>query len=197
MQNPTCAGLLAAVLSLTVGLPASAAPASGSQTYDVIRKGKDIGDQVIHFQSSGDTLTVTLVTDVSVKVLGIEAYGFHQKSVENWNSGHLATLASHTDDNGKTHDINVKGGGLIPASLWNEQVAQNGTLLNTIDGSKMKVSVKKVGTEAITAGGQQVPATHYRLSGDLERDLWYDADGRLVHVAMKGEDGSQVDYVLR
>ncbi len=40
-------------------------------------------------------------------------------------------------------------------------------------------------------------ARRYAVRADLERELWYDADGVPVHVRFKGRDGSEIVYVLR
>jgi hypothetical protein len=40
-------------------------------------------------------------------------------------------------------------------------------------------------------------ARHFVTSGELDRELWYDGDRRLVRMALTGPDGSRVDYVLR
>jgi hypothetical protein len=49
----------------------------------------------------------------------------------------------------------------------------------------------------VTARGRSVEARHYQLSGELERELWYDAAGVLVQVRFKGKDGSDIRYELR
>ena len=34
------------------------------------------------------------------------------------------------------------------------------------------------------------------MTGQFERELWYDNDGVLVRVEFKGEDGSDIQYVI-
>ena len=38
-------------------------------------------------------------------------------------------------------------------------------------------------------------ARHYTMAGDLERELWYGADGQLLQVIFPGPDGSQITIV--
>ena len=166
----------ALVVGVSAALATPSVPASNALTFDVIRKGKDIGDYTIRFQPSGNALTVRLKTDVAVKVLGITAYSFTQDSTEHWTGGKLTALSSVTDDDGEQHSIKLGASAILPASLWNAAIVKATKAINTIDGRKM---------------------THYRLSGDLARDLWYDADGVLVKVAFVGDDGSKVEYRLR
>jgi Domain of unknown function (DUF6134) len=196
--------LAVALLAVAVPVTASASafdsvPPSGQLTFDVIRNGKDIGDQTISFSRSGDRLTVRLKTDVKVKlpVIGMSVYAFRQDSIETWQGGKLSALKSKTDDNGTQHDISLGATPLVPASLWDAEIVSTGSALNTIDGSTMPISVRRLGHETIAAGGQQVGATHYAIGGGLKRDLWFDGQKRLVHVRFTADDGSTVDYVLR
>ena len=72
-----------------------------------------------------------------------------------------------------------------------------GVFLGTIDGSIMSVRVSDMGTEQVTTRRGPVATHHYRLSGDLNRDLWYDAQGNLAHVSFTAEDGTTVTYVRK
>ena len=59
-----------------------------------------------------------------------------------------------------------------------------------------RVTVKKVGSEKVKAGGQDVTADHYKISGGLERDLWFTADGKLIRQSLV-KKGDLVEYVLK
>ena len=61
----------------------------------------------------------------------------------------------------------------------------------------MPVTVTRVGAEIVEAGGRNVSATHYSVTGQLNRELWYDANGVLVQVQFAGSDGSQISYILQ
>ncbi|WP_134682374.1 DUF6134 family protein [Paracoccus ravus] len=193
-------GLAATLLGgAALAMPGGSVPASGRLSFDVIRKGKDIGDYSLRFQQKGDGLVVNVRTDVAVKVpvIGVSAYRFEQTSTENWSGGKLQSLSSKTNDNGKAHDIHVGPSPLIPASLWNADIVKSRKVLNTIDSSTDAISVRNLGGESIATGHGKVSATHYALSGGLNRDLWFDGAGQLVHVRFAAEDGSTIDYVLR
>lgn len=178
--------------------PSDSVPASGRLTFDVIRKGKDIGDYTVTFRGKGGDLDVDLRTDVKVKVpvIGVSAYTFRQQSTETWRGGKLAALSSKTDDNGTPHSISVGATPLIPASLWSADLLAARQVLNTINGGTDTISVQKLGTESVATGSGSVKAAHYAVSGGLNRELWY-ADGKLVHVRFKADDGSVIDYALR
>lgn len=203
-QTLTAIFLTAATLGLAGGAqvasaaPADSVPASGQMNFDVIRNGKDIGDYVLTFRGNGDNLTVDLRTDVKIKlpVIGVSVYTFNQQSTETWRGGKLAALRSKTDDNGTPHDISVGATALIPASLWAADMVGARQVLNTIDGSADAIKVNNLGTESVATGAGAVQATHYAVTGGLNRELWY-ADAKLVHVRFVAEDGSVIDYALR
>ena len=194
-----CAALLAVTAAgAALASPGASVPASGKLAFDVIRKGKDIGNYTLTFNGKGGDLTVGIATDVKVKVpiIGVSAYTFQQQSTETWRGGKLAALASQTDDNGTAHKVNSGPTPLVPASLWNADIVNARQVLNTINGGTDKISVTKLGEESVNTGAGAVKAMHYAVSGGLDRDLWYQ-DGKLVHVRFKAEDGSTIDYVLR
>ena len=147
-------------------------------TFDVIRKGKDIGDYTVTFRGKGGDLDVDLRTDVKVKVpvIGVSAYTFRQQSTETWRGGKLAALSSKTDDNGTPHSISVGATPLIPASLWSADLLAARQVLNTINGGTDTISVRKLGTESVATGSGSVKAAHYAVSGGLNRGVHWDGD---------------------
>ena len=44
---------------------------------------------------------------------------------------------------------------------------------------------------------QSKAAHHYRIAGDLQRDIWFDDDGEMVKLAFLGQDGSKVVYLVQ
>ena len=62
--------------------------------------------------------------------------------------------------------------------------------LGVKQGEPSAVVFDEVGRETVPARGGEVEATHVVVSGELERDLWYDGDGILVHLRLVGRDGS-------
>ncbi len=187
------------ILALAPSLNAASIPAGGHLEFDVVRKGKDIGDHGYRFNGSDDALTVKVTTDITVKVpiISVTAYRFQHQSVESWSGGKLTSVRSATNDDGTPHQLATGGKGVLPASLWNDDILRAGKLLNTIDGSIMSVRVSDMGTEQVTTRRGPVATHHYRLSGDLNRDLWYDAQGNLARVSFTAEDGTTVTYVRK
>ncbi len=191
--------LSAAALAVSVTALSAAVPAHGRLEFDVMREGSDIGDITYQFHSVGDTTSVKIRTDIAVRLplIGTVMYKFKQDSIEKWKAGRLASVQARTDDDGAESAVTKGETDLIPASLWNKDLVEQDELLNTINGSTVAIQVDMIGAETVDARGGEVAATHYRVSGGLQRDLWYDADGVLVRVSFTAKDGSNVAYVLR
>tara|TARA_R110002167_G_scaffold69313_1_gene195338 strand:+ start:292 stop:942 length:651 start_codon:yes stop_codon:yes gene_type:complete len=208
----------ALAMLLAVAVPAApghaAVPADGKLDFTVMREGEPIGHHRLRFKPDGAGLQVDIETDVAVKILFVTAYRFEHAGHELWQDGKLVRLWSKTNDDGTAHELSVSGNGdkldihsdgapdhteprMVPASLWNEDLLTGGTILNTLDGRGMAIAVQDLGPDKIRVRGQDRKARHYRITGDLERELWYDEQNVLVRVHFKGEDGSRIEYVLR
>jgi hypothetical protein len=197
---------------LSIG--AKAAPVETRLTYAVLRDGDEIGSHQVKLTRDGDQETVAIKTDVVVKMALIPVYRFEQDGSETWRQGRLTALSTKTNDDGSKHALDVKATGdhvevvgdgahtqadtgIIPASLWNHDLVNQKVLLNTITGKTMAVKVADLGVETVQSQGHAVQAHHYRVAGELDRDLWYDPANTLVQVGLKGSDNSSILYVLR
>ncbi len=206
---------IACALGLMLALPfiPSASAEATTLNYDVVRKGKVIGTHKVTLAPAGNRLTVNIKTDVAVKIAFITAYRFKHDATEIWENGILINYQSTSDDDGQNKNLALSGGAggyvvdgsagryesetiALPASLWHTDTPKQSRLMNTLDGHVMTVSIADQGTKTIRAGGQDITAQHYVMTGDLERELWY-ANGQLVHLRFKGGDGSTIDYNLR
>lgn len=58
--------------------------------------------------------------------------------------------------------------------------ARRVALLDSDKGRALQGDLERVGEETIAVGGRRQKATHYRVRGDVEVDLWYDSSRRLV-----------------
>lgn len=190
-----------AAMLITVAAPLGAAtlPSSGKLTFEVMRKGKDIGDHSYRFSGSPGAFSVTVATDIAVKIplIRTTVYSFKHSSVETWKGDKLKGLSSKTNDDGTPHKVNIGATSLQPASLWNEDIVRSSKLVNTVDGKTMSVRVTDMGSETVKLKRGKIAAHHYRLSGGLKRDLWFDGDGNLAHVSFTADDGSTVTYVRK
>ena len=211
------AALGAAVWTVSVALPAHAAmvPPGGVLNFTVLRDGDDVGTHEIDFHRNGDALEVDIKTRIAVKMAFITVFRFEHDGHEVWRDNKLVSMETKTNDDGDDHqlvatadgngELKVVGdgtertvdGGVIPASLWNSGFLQSNELLNSLVGTELAVNVAFKGEEPVDVNGRPVPAKHYSMTGEFERELWYDNDQVLVKIAFKAKDGSDIQYVLR
>lgn len=215
-----CATLSAALVaaSLMTGLPGSASAQGAAQgtartlTYQILMGEDPIGSEQVKIEPQGDRTKVTVTATTRVKVLFIN-FRYDHKREELWKGGVLESMTATTDDDGTPHKIEMAreaGGyrltvdgktqqapaGVLPLTLWTPQVLKHTQLLSVIDGAPYKVAARKVGAEPVEAGGKAVEAAHHRIEGDVERDLWFAADGTLLKARFK-RSGYDITYVLK
>ena len=208
-----CAALLL-TLSLTGAASAAGVPKDGVLAFDIVRNGEAIGTHTYHFDHSGNRTEVRIKTDINFRLFFIPVYRFEHESKEVWQNGKLDSLESNTNENGTPVKLQVhrdedslmvygEDGNLhvdreiIPASLWNRLVLDRSQTLTTISGNVKKFEVDYVGEAELDVRGHKVTTQHFRLTGEFERELWYDKDDVLVGVRFEASDGSTVAYVLK
>jgi hypothetical protein len=99
-----------------------------------------------------------------------------QMAPETWLSSYWQTperLAS-----GELADRTVgEPAAVIPQEIRGERYL---SILDSDQGRKLTGKLVRVGDETLAVAGEQRACTHFRITGDVHVDLWYDASGRLV-----------------
>ena len=189
---------------LVVGLalmPAAVTPADACQTPEspsayVINHEThgDIGTHVLNFSCDGDMLVVETDVDVKVKILFITAYERRARYREVWQDDRLIAYEATTDDNGDLYETTAKIDGdemivdgvdaavrvpldTVSSHPWNVKAVERPLIFGQRDGRLRKVEVEPAGWETLKIAGQKRDARKYIVRGDLERELFYDADG--------------------
>jgi hypothetical protein len=210
-------GFLAAGLLLVAAHGAMAVSAGAFSddklAFTVTRNGKPIGSHVYTFDRHGKRTVVEIKTNIEFRLFSLPVYRFKHVSREIWDGNQLVRLTSTTDDNGDPVVLDVRADGpvlrvggpddavevdakAVPASLWNRAVVGRERLLDTVNGALMKTNATDLGDATVTVAGKDIPARRFRLSGEYNRELWYDRrDGALVRVLFEADDGSDVEYV--
>jgi len=188
------------------------APTKTHQTYDIIREGTKIGTNSVDVERRGDATQVKVSTKILVKVMLVEVYRFNQEATESWKGGRLVAFTSKTDDNGTNHNVSVTSGAdkldlvadghhsdapltLRPASLWDKGFSAQTELFDTANGKRMAIKTKDLGDEKIVANGVAHSTRHYKISGDFNRDVWFDGD-TLIRLKLEGSDHSIINSDL-
>ncbi|MEQ8355396.1 MAG: DUF6134 family protein [Kiloniellaceae bacterium] len=207
-------GLCLSLLLGLVILPWESLSAQESMVFDVLRDGDKIGEHRVDFERQDGTLKVSVETDMSVRFAFVTLFRYEHKRVERWTSGKLQSLAGMTNDDGQVFEVSivrkeghysrtVNGieeeivGSVAIDSLWSRDLLTAGKLFSTASDKVYRVSSNVLGWETIEAGGGQMEAEHVKLSGELDRDLWYGPGGELLRVIYENDQGESFEFVRR
>ncbi len=225
MRLALTSGLLIAAAPWLSGTAADAAPPSAHAVdplklygprmeFALRRNGEPVGSHVVRFDNGGQGLKVSSVFDLKVDFLFFTAYRYRYDSESLWNHDKLVQLRAVTDDDGAKTTVEAAwrgdkfvidgpqgkaavGHSLYPTDHWNPGVLGSSHVLNTITGRINDVRIVPQGVDSVVAEGRTITATHYRYTGDLENEVWYDDRGHWVKLRFKAKDGSTIDYECR
>lgn len=184
-------------------------PQGAGWRFLVLRHGNVIGEHRFRFSRRSGDFVVEIAIDIAVEMLGITVFRFVHRAEEVWRNGWLHALTTATDDDGslwrvesERRDGALRGrvngvafdvsGFVIPASLWHRDTTKSQALLDTIDGRMKAIDSRVLGEETVPADGGETAARHFRLTGQLQRDIWYDADCAIARVSFAARDGSEI-----
>lgn len=187
------------------------------RVFDIIRGNDKIGTDTVDIERQNDTTTVKIKTDLSVKVMFIEAYRYEYSCDETWKNGQLVAFKSRTNDNGTKHSIDVKAASdklsmdadgkhsdlpktAAPASFWSKDAIHQFDAFEPDTGKRLSMKVTDLGEEVLTLHGVPRQTHHYKiadtLNGEFAREVWYDGDV-LVRTKIIGSDNSVILSDLR
>ncbi len=203
--RPASLGTWSLLLTIGVGLLANAgtvrAAVVETRHFSLLIDGKDSGEVHMTITKQDDgTQTMQCDTKISVRFLLVR-YTYTYQGFEAWKDGKLQRFNSKSDDNGKAADVTAVAGkdGLDVrvnrvakvsrsdvwlSSYWFQPDSKliNTTIpiLDADTGKDLDGKLEFVGTETRTIAKQTVKVNHFKLSGKVNVDLWYDGSSRLV-----------------
>jgi hypothetical protein len=187
-------------------------PADGLHEYVIKRNGEPIGTLKIDFRRDGRRLVAKSNYSIKIKLLSIVLYRYDKVMTETYQDGTLIAYETGIDDNGTKSEVRVsrspdglaivhpKGRlsvalGLLPSTYWPTATVNQTRLIDSSDGVLVSVKTSEPTTENLDIDGRGVTAKRYTMSGDLKRELWYDAnDGTWLKLKMKASDGSTLEF---
>ena len=188
---------LFALLFASTGAFGQAIPAGGKLQFAFLRDGVQIGTHLFTFRREGGQVMVDNKVDVAVKFAFFTLYRYHRKSREIWQDGNVVGYHSTTDDDGdlievnvhkNSHNLIVDGAdgrrsvplGTMVSGYWSADTVGQTLLIDSAIGRIVKVRTKSQGKDVVSIDGRDVTAHYYQMTGDLDRELWYDAAGFLL-----------------
>jgi hypothetical protein len=175
-----------------------------SRIFRVTVDGKNAGSYTMTISGEKEgVVTMTGQAEIKVKYLGgLYAYKYSYSGEETWKDGRLQRFASRCNDDGKEFEVSAASDGkelrlkangkeskvhvdswltsywrLPSAAVRKGELA----LIDADTGRPMSAKMELVANEKLTLAGQEMPCTHYRLTGGAQAELWFDAKERLVH----------------
>ena len=189
----------------------SSAHADETLNYQVLKDGEPIGFETVEITDTPDGYTAAITTRTDVKVLFLQFQYGHSR-LEKWRNDQLVSVDTDTNDDGSPYtykaeyegdcfEVAGKGvgkrdacDGAWPLTLWREDVTTKTSLYSVINAEPYAVTTRKTGTETLAINNREIPATHYVMTGDVQRDLWYGDDGRLLKTSFKRK-GYDIDFI--
>jgi hypothetical protein len=122
-------------------------------------------------------------------------------------------MSAHTNKNGDVYDIEItreadgykrvvngRTDKFAPSvkvlTLWHEDLFKYTSFLSPMEDKTYKISVDFTGADKFDLIGESVNAFVYRLSGDTNREIWYDTNGNIMKVRLL-DHSPYIEYVLR
>ena len=180
--------------------------------YTIIREGEAIGTHRVTVSPAGQSTMVEAKTDLEVTFGPLTLYEMQHLRQEIWRDGELEEMTAYTNKNGEVYDIaitrepqgytRVVNGrtdsfdlSVKLLALWHEDLFEYTSFMSPMEDRTYRISVELVGADKIDLLDRSVEAFHYRMSGDTNREIWYDDDGHIMKVRLL-DHSSEIEYVL-
>ncbi|MBL4619218.1 MAG: hypothetical protein GXP04_10650 [Alphaproteobacteria bacterium] len=194
------------LMCLTATMPAAAHDLDAK--FLIKREGKVIGYHHVDVHETAFGTVVFTEIEMRVRLGPVPLFKYDHDSREVWREGEIITIDSDTNNNGeKTYlraqredgVLQIDGSGYqgpapaeaMPSSYWDKSMIAANTIISTLTGEIIDVSVEHVGE---TLAPHFVKAEQYRVTGTVTLDIWY--DGQQMVGSQIIIDGEELTYVL-
>lgn len=175
--------------------------AKHAREFKVSVDGRVRGTQTMTFSRRSDGSEIMQGETEVVLNFVVYRYRYASTGTEIWKDGRLIQLANESDFNGDKYVIQgsatkqalhyeVNGeaqqapGDIWAASYWREpdpkRIGKKVRLLDSDKGRQLIATLEKLEPETISVDSAPIKASHYRMDGDVEVDVWYDKHGFIV-----------------
>jgi hypothetical protein len=188
-----------------------------TRNYSISIDGFKRGQSTTQFRSKSGTVWIHSESSIRINYL-VYRYNYTSVGTEVWKDGRLAEVENTSDYNGTPYvlkgtptprglQIATNGAeSLISPDVWDTSYLFLPDRLNRVDaatvllfdsdrGHRLVGKVQFVGEETLTIAEGQILCTHYRIGGDVQVDVWFDASRRLVRQESR-ESGHKVRFEL-
>ena len=207
------AAAFAAEVAAVPPAPGTSNFAEGRYVYAINHDSRgEIGTVVNTVRVDGEKLTIQSRESIEVKVLGVVAYRQTAARREQWLGDMLVRFYGHTDEDGKISTVTAaRAGGVLridgskgphqatgvvaPSNPWRIESAAAGKAVDVVNGEVKPIQVTEIGAARIQVTGRTVTTRHFRITGGVNREIWYDGNGIAVQIRFFHK-GDVIDMTL-
>jgi hypothetical protein len=197
---PTTAAITAACLAsvaVAVFAPAPTQAATPGRTeFQILMNGDPVGRHAVSVTETGNQTSVNVAIDMAGRI-GPIRFTYSHRCEETWRAGALQQM-NCTDARGNDRKsvvarlagavLQINGTGFrgtapaatLPSSWWNAGIVRQSSIVDTTDGRILRVTASRVREEQVATASGSVAATHWRIRGGVQKDIWFDSVGRWV-----------------
>ena len=166
-------------------LPAPAMAATASREFRILRGDSDIGRHRLDARQTAEGFEVRIDIDIAVKLLGITAYRYEMENTELWSDGRIVRVTSRVNDDGDSHfaTIAANGNGLmVDGSEYSGPVSADAATTSYYAPAFLNRSpwISTQSGRPLDVRASQTGAGRWRVGGDIQKTLIYDAAGEWV-----------------
>ncbi|HEY1722131.1 MAG TPA: DUF6134 family protein [Magnetospirillaceae bacterium] len=189
----------ALAFAATIGFAAAAQ--AEELDFTIYKESDQVGHDHYTITHDGDITTVKVHTHTLVNVLFLKFHYDHDRT-EVWKGNVLQSFVSDTNDDGTKHHVSVHrdgnqlvgdadgksqivAGDIPPFTLWVKSLAAHQNFFDIADFEQLKTEVADKGMEKLVIGPKTYDAHHYKITGDLNWDIWCDTDGLMLKSAFR------------
>ncbi len=186
----------------------AAVQAQETLTYEILRDGSVIGEQVVVVEDGRASIT----QQIEVKALFVTLYRRSHSREETWEGNRIVKLTGKTNDDGDSYELAIEavgegyermvngktesfGGDYGFAPDWSLVAAKghDKALSAQTDEVFDPLVLEMLGEETLELPSGRHEAEHWRSGGAFQRELWYDKQGRLLRMTFESR-GSDIEY---
>jgi hypothetical protein len=168
--------------------------------FEIFVKDKPAGKSTIRITETADG-TTQVDTEASVKLnYFVYVYRYDFQGRETWREGRLVSTENRATDDGKGFHVQARAGARgstietngkaraaplidMTTNYWlAPDVSQRSrqSFMNADRGTVHSVEIRAIGADQVTVDGRRIDCAHVRVSGEIEADLWFDDQDRIV-----------------
>ena len=168
----------------------------GRTNFEILMNGRSIGNHIITVTEAAGITNARISIDMAGRV-GPIGFTYSHRCDEQWRGAQLLKIDCTDRENRSTKTLSgalvgsnfvVNGSGfkgkaptgIIPTSWWRMATLRQSRVMDSRDGKLVNITIGRVGAATVATSAGPVQATHYRIRGPANTDLYYDAAGRWV-----------------